>query len=221
MMIQHMQGIGMTSLRTRERMIDRLEQQGIKNYKILEVMCNTPRHLFVDEALASRAYEDTALPIGYNQTISQPYIVAKMTELLLAGGPLAKVLEIGTGCGYQTAILAQLVDYVYTVERIQPLQKKAKNLVWSLQVKNISYLHSDGGWGWPDHAPYDGIMVTAAPPEIPEMLLRQMAIDGVMLIPIGRKSGEQELQRVRRTEDGFEVEVLEPVSFVPFLSGRQ
>ncbi|MGR9114306.1 MAG: protein-L-isoaspartate(D-aspartate) O-methyltransferase [Gammaproteobacteria bacterium] len=220
-MMQNLQGIGMTSMRTRERMIDRLEKQGIKNYKILEVMRNTPRHLFVDEALASRAYEDTALPIGYNQTISQPYIVAKMTELLLASGPLAKVLEIGTGCGYQTAILGQLVDHVYTVERIQPLQKKAKNLVWSLQIKNISYLHSDGGWGWPDHAPYDGIMVTAAPPEIPEMLLRQMAIGGVMLIPIGRRSGGQELQRVRRTESGFEVEVLEPVSFVPFLSGRQ
>ena len=220
-MMLNLQGIGMTSMRTRERMIERLEKQGIKNHKILEIMRNTPRHLFVDEALASRAYEDTALPIGYNQTISQPYIVAKMTELLLAAGPLAKVLEIGTGCGYQTAILAQLVDHVYTVERIQPLQKKAKNLVWSLQIKNISYLHSDGGWGWTDHAPYDGIMVTAAPPEIPEMLLRQMAIGGVMLIPIGRRSGGQELQRVRRTEAGFEVEVLEPVSFVPFLSGRQ
>lgn len=220
-MMLNLQGIGMTSRRTRERMIERLEQQGIKNHKILEVMRNTPRHLFVDEALASRAYEDTALPIGYNQTISQPYIVAKMTELLLAAGPLSKVLEIGTGCGYQTAILAQLVDHVYTVERIQPLQKKAKNLVWSLQIKNVSYLHSDGGWGWPDHAPYDGIMVTAAPPEIPEMLLRQMAVGGVMLIPIGRRAERQELQRVRRTEDGFEVEVLEPVSFVPFLSGRQ
>ncbi|PKM12772.1 MAG: protein-L-isoaspartate O-methyltransferase [Gammaproteobacteria bacterium HGW-Gammaproteobacteria-3] len=219
-MLQNIQGIGMTSMRTRERMVERLEQQGIKNHKILDVMRTTPRHLFVDEALASRAYEDTALPIGYNQTISQPYIVAKMTELLLEAGPLSKVLEIGTGCGYQTAILGQLVDHVYTVERIQPLQKKAKNLVWSLQIKNISYLYSDGGWGWVDHAPYDGIMVTAAPPEIPEMLLRQMAPGGVMLIPIGRAGG-QELQRVRHTEAGFEVEVLEPVSFVPFLSGKQ
>ncbi|MGR9045560.1 MAG: protein-L-isoaspartate O-methyltransferase family protein, partial [Gammaproteobacteria bacterium] len=140
-MMLNLQGIGMTSMRTRERMIERLEKQGIKNLKILEVMRTTPRHLFVDEALASRAYEDTALPIGYNQTISQPYIVAKMTELLLADGPLVKVLEIGTGCGYQTAILAQLVDHVYTVERIQPLQRKAKNLVWSLRLKNISYLH--------------------------------------------------------------------------------
>ena len=220
-MMQNLQGIGMTSMRTRERMIERLERQGIKNYKILDIMRNTPRHLFVDEALSSRAYEDTALPIGYNQTISQPYIVARMTELLLELGPLDKVLEIGTGCGYQTAILAQLTHYVYTVERIQPLQKKAKNLLWSLQIRNISYLHSDGGWGWPENAPFNGIMVTAAPPEIPEMLLMQMAIGGVMLIPIGRRSGAQELHRVIRTEDGFEDEILEPVSFVPFQSGKQ
>ncbi|QCW84841.1 protein-L-isoaspartate(D-aspartate) O-methyltransferase [Methylotuvimicrobium buryatense] len=219
-MMLNVKGIGMTSMRTRERMVGRLKEQGITNHKILDAMRNTPRHLFVDEALASRAYEDTALPIGYNQTISQPYIVAKMTELLLASGPLAKVLEIGTGCGYQTAVLSQLVDYVYTVERIQPLQKKAKNLVWSLKHKNISYLHSDGGWGWPEHAPYDGILVTAAPPEIPEMLLRQLAIGGVMVIPIGH-SGGQELQRVIRNASGFEVEILESVNFVPFLSGRE
>lgn len=220
MMMLNVKGIGMTSMRTRERMVGRLKEQGINNHKILDAMRNTPRHLFVDEALASRAYEDTALPIGYNQTISQPYIVAKMTELLLASGPLAKVLEIGTGCGYQTAVLSQLVDYVYTVERIQPLQKKAKNLVWSLKHKNISYLHSDGGWGWPEHAPYDGILVTAAPPEIPEMLLRQLAVGGVMVIPIGH-SGVQELQRVTRSAAGFEVEILESVNFVPFLSGRE
>lgn len=219
-MMLNLNGIGMTSMRTRERMISRLEEQGINSYKILDVMRNTPRHLFVDEALSSRAYEDTALPIGYNQTISQPYIVAKMTESLLSAGPLTKVLEIGTGCGYQTAILAQLIDHVYTVERIQPLQKKAKNLVWSLQLKNVSYLHSDGGWGWPENAPYEGILVTAAPPEIPEMLLHQMAIGGVMIIPIG-KAGGQELQRVIHTEAGYEVESLGPVSFVPFLSGKR
>ncbi|WP_046061430.1 protein-L-isoaspartate(D-aspartate) O-methyltransferase [Methylotuvimicrobium alcaliphilum] len=219
-MMLNVKGIGMTSMRTRERMVGRLKEQGVNNHKILDAMRNTPRHLFVDEALASRAYEDTALPIGYNQTISQPYIVAKMTELLLASGPLAKVLEIGTGCGYQTAVLSQVVDYVYTVERIQPLQKKAKNLVWSLKHKNISYLHSDGGWGWPDHAPYDGILVTAAPPEIPEMLLRQLAVGGVMVIPIGHAGG-QELQRVTRNASGFEVEILESVNFVPFLSGRE
>jgi len=153
------------------------------------------------------------------QTISQPYIVGKMTELLLEFGGLHKVLEIGTGCGYQTAILAQLVEHVYTVERIMPLQKKAKDHLWSLKLKNISYQHSDGGWGWPEHAPYDGILVAAAPSEIPEMLLEQMAVGGVMIIPIGR--GErQELLRVFRTENGYEVEELEPVNFVPFLAGR-
>lgn len=220
-MIQSLQGIGMTSQRTRERMINRLIDQGIKSNKVLDVMRNTPRHIFMDEALASRAYEDTALPIGYNQTISQPYIVAKMTELLLASAVrLTKVLEIGTGCGYQTAILAQLVDHVYSVERIAPLQKKAKDRLWDLKRKNVSFLHSDGGWGWPDHAPYDGILVAAAPPEIPEMLLQQMAVGGVMVIPIGNGRG-QRLQRVTRTENGYEVEKLEPVVFVPFLSGRK
>ncbi len=220
-MIQSLQGIGMTSLRTRERMINRLMEQGIRSNKILDVIRNTPRHIFMDEALASRAYEDTALPIGYNQTISQPYIVAKMTELLLASsGRLAKVLEIGTGCGYQTAILAQLVDHVYSVERIAPLQKKAKDRLWDLKLKNVSYLHSDGGWGWQDHAPYDGILVAAAPPEIPEMLMQQMAVGGVMVIPIGKGSSQQ-LQKVTRTESGYEVEGLEPVVFVPFLSGRK
>jgi len=220
-MIQSLQGIGMTSSRTRERMINRLMEQGIRSNKILDVIRNTPRHIFMDEALASRAYEDTALPIGYNQTISQPYIVAKMTELLLASsGRLEKVLEIGTGCGYQTAILAQLVNHVYSVERIAPLQKKAKDRLWGLKLKNVSYLYSDGGWGWQDHAPYDGILVAAAPPEIPEMLLQQMAVGGVMVIPIGKGSSQQ-LQRVTRTEGGYEVERLEPVVFVPFLSGRK
>ncbi len=220
-MIQSLQGIGMTSSRTRERMINRLMEQGIRSNKVLDVIRNTPRHIFMDEALASRAYEDTALPIGYNQTISQPYIVAKMTELLLASsGRLEKVLEIGTGCGYQTAILAQLVNHVYSVERIAPLQKKAKDRLWGLKLKNVSYLYSDGGWGWQDHAPYDGILVAAAPPEIPEMLLQQMAVGGVMVIPIGKGSSQQ-LQRVTRTEGGYEVERLEPVVFVPFLSGRK
>ncbi|HEY8218579.1 MAG TPA: protein-L-isoaspartate(D-aspartate) O-methyltransferase [Methylobacter sp.] len=220
-MIQSLQGIGMTSLRTRERMIKRLMDQGIGNHKVLDVMRNTPRHIFMDEALASRAYEDTALPIGFNQTISQPYIVAKMTELLLTSSHrLPKVLEIGTGCGYQTAVLAQLVDHVYSVERIAPLQKKAKDRLWDLKLKNVSYLHSDGGWGWLDHAPYDGILVAAAPSEIPEMLLQQMAVGGVMVIPVG-KGGSQRLHRVTRTENGYEVEKLEPVVFVPFLSGRK
>jgi len=219
-MTNSLQGIGMTSRRTRERMTNRLAEQGITNNKILSVMQDTPRHIFVDEALASRAYEDTALPIGYNQTISQPYIVAKMTELLLEHGKLSKVLEIGTGCGYQTAILAQLVDHVYSVERILPLQRKAKSNLWELRLKNVSYTHSDGGWGWPDYAPYDGILVAAAPPEIPDMLLEQMAVGGVMVIPIG-KAGKQQLQRVVRTENGYDIEELEPVIFVPFLSGKE
>ena len=220
-MIQSLQGIGMTSSRTRERMINRLIEQGIHSNKVLDVIRNTPRHIFMDEALASRAYEDTALPIGYNQTISQPYIVAKMTELLLvSSGRLTKVLEIGTGCGYQTAILAQLADHVYSVERIAPLQKKAKDRLWDLKLKNISYKHSDGSWGWPDYAPYDGILVAAAPPEIPEMLLQQMAVGGVMVIPIC-KDGSQHLQKIMRTETGYEIEKLEPVIFVPFLSGRK
>ncbi len=220
-MIQGLQGIGMTSPRTRERMITRLMDQGITSHKVLDVIRNTPRHIFMDEALASRAYEDTALPIGYSQTISQPYIVAKMTELLVESSvPLAKVLEIGTGCGYQTAILAQLVDHVYSVERIAPLQKKAKDHLWDLKLKNVSYIHSDGGWGWPEHAPYDGILVAAAPTEIPEMLLEQMAVGGVMVIPIGNAI-DQRLQRITRTETGYEVEKLESVMFVPFLSGRK
>lgn len=214
-----LQGIGMTSLRTRERMIKRLSEQGIRNNKILEIMRDTPRHIFMDEALASRAYEDTSLPIGYNQTISQPYIVAKMTELLLGmAGHLGKVLEIGTGCGYQTAILAQLADHVYSVERILPLQKKAKSNLWDLKLKNISYLYSDGSLGWPDYAPFDGILASAAPAEIPQGLLQQLAIGGVMVIPIG-KSGNQSLQRVTRNESGYHIEELESVTFVPFLSG--
>ena len=216
-----LQGIGMTSLRTRERMIKRLSVQGIHNKKILEIMRDTPRHIFMDEALSSRAYEDTALPIGYNQTISQPYIVAKMTELLLgSSGHLGKVLEIGTGCGYQTAILAQLVDHVYTIERILPLQRKAQSYLWDLKLKNISYLYSDGHLGWPDYAPFDGILASAAPAEIPPQLLQQLTLGGVMVIPIGQ-SGQQTLQRVTRTASGYDVEKLEAVTFVPFLSGKE
>lgn len=215
-----LQGIGMTSRRTRERMVNRLIEQGIRNKKVLEAMRNTPRHIFVDEALASRAYEDTALPIGFNQTISQPYIVAKMTELLLGAGHLQNVLEIGTGCGYQTAILAQLADHVYSVERILPLQRKAKGYLWDMKIKNVSFMHNDGGWGWPEYAPFDGILVSAAPSEIPETLLQQMAMGGVMVIPIGH-GGKQTLQRVIQSEKGYEVEEFDAVSFVPFLSGRE
>ena len=220
MSISH-QGIGMTSLRTRERMIKRLAEQGITNKRVLEVMRDTPRHIFMDEALSSRAYEDTALPIGYNQTISQPYIVARMTEELLdSARNLKKVLEIGTGCGYQAAILAQLVGHVYSVERILSLQKKAKLHIGELAFRNISYLHGDGHLGWSNYAPFDGILVSAAPAEIPVMLLKQLSIGGVMIIPTG-SSGMQVLQKIIRTPSGYEKENLEAVTFVPFLSGTE
>lgn len=199
-------------------MIARLKEQGISNNHVLAIMNDTPRHLFVDEALASRSYEDTALPIGYNQTISQPYIVAKMTELLLENGALSKVLEIGSGSGYQTAILAQLAAKVYSVERIAPLAKKARDNCWNLKLKNVSFKHSDGGWGWSEYAPFDGILVTAAPLEIPETLLQQLSVGGVMLIPVGAKNS-QELHKITRTKNSYEDELLESVSFVPFLSG--
>ena len=222
MTFRHLQGSGMTSQRTRDRMIMRLIEQGITDERVLRVMQITPRHIFVDEALASRAYEDTALPIGYNQTISQPYIVARMTELLLENRPsLPRVLEIGTGCGYQTAILAQLVEQVYSVERILPLQKKAVTHTELLQLKNIRYTHSDGSWGWDEFAPYDGILVAAAPNEVPEALLQQLAVGGVMLIPVGNQDEGQILQRITRTENYFHVEELDPVIFVPFLAGKE
>ena len=222
MTFRHLQGSGMTSQRTRNRMIMRLIEKGITDERVLRVMQTTPRHIFVDEALASRAYEDTALPIGYNQTISQPYIVARMTELLLEHRQsLPRVLEIGTGCGYQTAILAQLVENVYSVERILPLQKKAITHTELLQLKNIRYAYSNGSWGWAEFAPYDGILVAAAPTEVPEALLQQLAVGGVMLIPVGEQGGDQTLQRITRTENYFEVEELDPVIFVPFLAGKE
>lgn len=212
------QGIGMTSRRTRERMVKRLMDQGIANNKIVDVMRQTPRHIFVDEALASRAYEDSSLPIGFNQTISQPYIVAKMTELLIEKSIPEKVLEIGTGSGYQTAVLAQLVLRVFSVERILPLQQRARRHLADLQLRNVSFKHSDGGWGWPEHALFDAILVTAAPAEIPQMLLEQMAPGAVMVIPVG-SGREQVLQRVTRAEAGFKIEETGRVSFVPLLSG--
>ena len=217
-MTRSIQGIGMTSRRTRDRMIARLRDQGIRNSEVLAVMAEIPRHIFVDEALESRAYEDTALPIGHNQTISQPYIVAKMTELLLENGTPQKVLEIGTGCGYQTAVLANLVKQVYSVERIEPLVKKARDLLWKLNLKTIGFKHSDGSWGWPEQAPFDAIIAAAAPAEVPPALLEQLAVGGVLVIPVGGEAGQQ-LHRITRTEQGFEDEVIERVMFVPFLSG--
>lgn len=217
-MNQRLEGIGMTSRRTRERMVARLKDQGIRNPDVLKVMLETPRHLFVEEALASRAYEDTALPIGFNQTISQPYIVARMTELLLEQGTLDTVLEVGTGSGYQTAILARLVRRVYSVERIYPLQQRARRCLQDLNLRNVRLKHSDGGWGWDEYAPYDAILAAAAPGEIPETLLTQMGRRSIMIIPVGQ-GRTQMLNRVIRTESGFELEEIEPVNFVPFLPG--
>ena len=213
-------GIGMTSQRTRERLINRLTEQGITNQKVLDVIRSTPRHIFLDEALSHRAYEDTALPIGFSQTLSQTYIVARMTEILLSAGPLTKVLEIGTGSGYQSAILAQLVTEVHTVERIEPLLIKAKQRFRKLGLTNVSANLSDGCFGWEKQAPYDGIITTAAPQAIPEDLLSQLAPNGLLVIPVG--SGEsQDLRLVKRIEDSSEFDqiIIEKVKFVPLLSG--
>jgi protein-L-isoaspartate(D-aspartate) O-methyltransferase len=210
-------GIGMTSQRTRERLIQRLVDQGITNRAVLDVIRTTPRHMFLDEAMAHRAYEDTSLPIGYQQTLSQPYIVARMTELLLAGGPLERVLEIGTGSGYQTTILAQLVERVYSVERIKPLQAKARQRLRRLKLHNVHTRHADGGMGWAEKGPFDGIITTAAPERIPEDLLQQLAPGGRLVIPVGGDS--QQLQVVSRTVEGFETEIVESVRFVPLRPG--
>ena len=211
-------GIGMTSQRTRERLIESLYEEGLSSARVLEVIRRTPRHLFVDEALAHRAYEDTALPIGHNQTISQPYMVGRMTELLLAGGPLDKVLEIGTGCGYQTAVLAQLVERVFTVERIQVLQDRAKERLAELKMRNVVFRWGDGGEGWPALAPYNGIMVTAAASDVPQALLDPLAPGGRLVIPVGAGE-EQDLLLIIREEDGFSRHVLDSVRFVPLLNG--
>ncbi len=210
-------GIGMTSQRTRERLIQRLSDQGISDMAVLDVLRTTPRHLFLDEAMAHRAYEDVALPIGFQQTLSQPYIVARMTELLLAAGPRRRVLEIGTGSGYQTAILAQLVGEVYSVERIKPLQQKARQRLRQLKLRNVHMNHADGGMGWEERGPFDGIMSTAAPEQIPEELLRQLAMDGRLVIPVG--GDRQHLQVVTRTAEGYETEIVEAVNFVPLRPG--
>ncbi len=213
-----LQGIGMTSQRTRSRLVQRLQDQGITDPQVLDVMASTPRHIFIDEALSHRAYEDTALPIGFNQTISQPYIVAKMTELLLAEGPMKKVLEVGTGSGYQTTVLAQLVDQVYSVERIRPLQEKARKRLQLLSLRNVHLRHTDGGMGWAERGPFDGILVTAAPEQVPPELLQQLAIGGRLVIPVGGRQQELKLV-IRQSEMEFTTEVLEAVKFVPLLSG--
>lgn len=212
-------GIGMTSQRTRDRLATRLQSKGIEDNRVLSAIRSTPRHLFVDEALASRAYEDTALPIGYGQTISQPYIVAKMTEVLLANSPAQSVLEVGTGSGYQAAVLAQLVNKVYTVERIRELFDQSRDRLRKLSYRNIRFKWSDGSWGWQEYAPYDAIMVTAAAQEIPESLLQQLNVGGCMVLPLGASGGEQQLLLVKRTASQFERHLLETVYFVPLVQG--
>jgi len=211
-------GIGMTSARTRDRLVQRLRSHGIRSDAVLNQIRSVPRHLFVDEALASRAYEDTALPIGHGQTISQPYVVAKMTEALLDGFEGEKVLEIGTGCGYQTAVLAPLVRKIYSVERIPDLLRKTKQRLRGLDIYNVQFRPGDGWEGWPKYAPYDGIIVAAAASVVPEMLLEQLAPGGRLVMPVG-PPGYQELMLVTRKQDHFEERSLGGVSFVPLVPG--
>nr|WP_281494904.1 protein-L-isoaspartate(D-aspartate) O-methyltransferase [Marinobacter sp. S6332] len=206
----------MTSRRTRMRLVQRLKESGIESDRVLEVMGEVPRHIFLDEALSHRAYEDTALPIGYGQTLSQPYIVARMTELLLRHQP-DKVLELGTGSGYQTAVLSQLFDQIYSVERIKPLQDRARDRLRQLSIRNVMLKHADGGMGWPERGPFDGIIVTAAPMEVPAELLDQLADGGVLVAPVGEE--HQVLVEVIRNGDKFDRRELEPVRFVPLLGG--
>lgn len=212
-------GIGMTSQRTRNRLIDRLREKGIVNDSVLEVMRTVPRHLFLDEALSHRAYEDSSLPIGHGVTISQPYIVAKMTELLLSKGVPDKVLEVGTGSGYQAAVLSRLIKRVYSVERIAALSNQARIRFSQLDYNNISLRHTDGSWGWEEHAPYPAIIVTAAPPEVPDALLAQLADGGILIIPVGDQSNSQSLLMVQRVGDDFVRQKFEDVFFVPMLNG--
>jgi protein-L-isoaspartate(D-aspartate) O-methyltransferase len=211
-------GIGMTSQGTRDRLVRRLRDNGISDERVLKAIATTPRHEFVDEALSSRAYEDTALPIGLSQTISQPWVVAKMTEALLDGGSPQKVLEVGTGSGYQAAILASLIPKVFTVERIEELLKLARRRFHKLGLHHIYTRYADGHIGWPSQAPFDGIIVTAAAIELPEELLLQLRIGGVLVAPV-EKGGMQRLLAIRRTEEGFEEKDLGGVIFVPMLSG--
>ncbi len=211
------QGIGMTSQRTRERLIQRLMDQGITRFEVLEAMRSVPRHLFVDEALAHRSYEDTALPIGYGQTLSQPYVVAKMSELALEQGRPKKVLELGSGSGYQTAILASLVDEICAIERIKPLLERARKQLRALRVRNVRLRHGDGLDGWASEAPFDLILGAAAPEHLPTQLLEQLAPGGRLILPVGGE--HQQLMMVTATPEGYVEEVIEAVNFVPMVRG--
>lgn len=212
-------GIGRTSQRIRDQLIQRLRDKGIQNDDVLEVMRKMPRHLFVDDAMKEQSYKDDALPIGHGQTISQPFIVARMTEELLKGEMPKRVLEVGTGSGYQAAVLAVLVDAVFTVERIKELHLRSTALFKKMGFKNIHTQYSDGGWGWEQKAPYDAIIATCAPAEVPESLLLQLTEGGKLVLPLGEQ--EQQLTVIHRiTESKFESESLEMVQFVPFLEGQ-
>jgi len=216
--VNPLNGIGMTSLRTRQRLVGRLREAGIRNEAVLQVMVDIPRHLFVEEALASRAYENTALPIGFGQTISQPFIVALMTEALLDGRSPRKVLEIGTGSAYQTAVLATLIEQVYSLERVGRLLERAAERLQLLNLNNVHLQHGDGSLGWLEHSPYDSIIVTAATQEIPPLLLDQLSVGGLLIVPLGSPTS-QELIRLERKINGFEKRTLGLVSFVPLLEG--
>ncbi len=211
-------GIGMTSARTRGRLIERLRSQGITDETVLAAMYEVPRHLFIEEALATRAYDDVSLPINYGQTISQPYIVARMIETLRTGKQLGRVLEIGTGCGYQAAVLAQVAREVYTVERIQPLYERARKQLRDLKVRNVNLRHADGTSGLTEGAPFDGIIMACAAPALSAALKEQLAVGGRMVLPVGTQ--EQFLHLIERDEKGFRETRLEAVKFVPLLMGK-
>lgn len=211
-------GSGLISQSSRDRLVERLREQGISNPRVLEIIRQIPRHHFIDEALENHAYNNTALPIGFGQTISQPYIVAKMTEALLNNGQLEKVLEIGTGCGYQTAILAHLATQVYSVERIAAFLIPTQKRLAHLNIQNVQLIHGDGYLGWKKNAPYQGILVAAAPLEIPMNLLEQLSLNGRLIIPIGNAQ-HQTLYQITRTRTGFDSKILEEVCFVPLCEG--
>ena len=213
-------GIGMTSLRTRERLLGRLMEQGIKNMQVLDIIRSTPRHIFLDEALSHRAYEDVALPIGYGQTISQPYVVAKMTEIVSASRRLKSVLEIGTGCGYQTAVISRIAEKVYTIERIKPLLDRAKKNLKLLGIRNVEFKHDDGSLGWEERAPFDAIITTAAPQMVPVELYQQLSPEeGSLVIPVG-VDNQQDLQHIVKSGQSIRTENLGSVRFVPLLTGQ-
>ena len=214
-----LQGIGMTSQRTRDRLVARLREQGIEDEAVLRLIGSVPRHIFIDEAWSHRAYEDSSLPIGHGQTISQPFIVALMSQLLNVS-PRERVLEVGTGSGYQTAVLASLCQRLYSIERIEALVPRAKKRLEAMKLRNVALRYGDGYGGWPEKAPFDGILVTAAPPEIPAALQEQLTVGGRLIVPVGTDQS-QSLKVIDRTETGFTETISERVHFVPLVAGTE